>query len=395
MNPEDFYKSIPALEKFADVADFSRYVPAPDDWYVVVTDIKGSTKAVEAGKYKEVNAVGAASIIAVLNVAKEVDIPFVFGGDGATMLIPPTLVEATKGALAAARELSLDYFELELRVGLVPLTKIPPESKIRVAKFRASPHYHQAMFAGNGVVIAEKLIKDPATNTLYEVPADHPSSGQFRGFECRWNDIASPHGETVALLVKVVAGDIKERAARYCDILAEIERIYGSEADYHPITVKHLTLVTQPPKLNTETYIRAGRKSGRKGDLERFWYRTKIWLTDLYVNLAMRTPFSKNDFNLSVYKNLLVATCDFRKYDDALRMILAGTPAQRRELEEYLEELHRDGTLAYGTFATDRALMTCLVFERYGKQVHFIDGADGGYTRASKPFKERLKKLSA
>jgi len=31
MSSEDFYKSLPALENFGDVADFSRYVPAPNE----------------------------------------------------------------------------------------------------------------------------------------------------------------------------------------------------------------------------------------------------------------------------------------------------------------------------------------------------------------------------
>ncbi|MEP0899817.1 DUF3095 family protein [Nodosilinea sp. FACHB-13] len=43
----------------------------------------------------------------------------------------------------------------------------------------------------------------------------------------------------------------------------------------------------------------------------------------------------------------------------------------------------------------DRALMTCLVFERSGREVHFVDGADGGYALAAKPLKEKLKRKAA
>jgi hypothetical protein len=35
--------------------------------------------------------------------------------------------------------------------------------------------------------------------------------------------------------------------------------------------------------------------------------------------------------------------------------------------------------------------MTCLVFERGGRQVHFVDGADGGYALAAKDMKQRMK----
>ena len=44
-----------------------------------------------------------------------------------------------------------------------------------------------------------------------------------------------------------------------------------------------------------------------------------------------------------------------------------------------------------GPHVTDRALVTCVVFEPRGRQIHFIDGADGGYARAASAMKERLR----
>ena len=35
--------------------------------------------------------------------------------------------------------------------------------------------------------------------------------------------------------------------------------------------------------------------------------------------------------------------------------------------------------------------MTCLVFERMGSQVHFVDAADGGYAMAAVGLKKQLK----
>ena len=70
------------------VADGNNYHDVPDDWLVVVSDIKGSTKAIVSGRYKEVNILGGSSIIPVLNCIKNVEIPFVFGGDGESFVIP-------------------------------------------------------------------------------------------------------------------------------------------------------------------------------------------------------------------------------------------------------------------------------------------------------------------
>ena len=61
-NSGDFYANLPAFDEFPDVTDLSLYAPLPDDWFVVVADIKGSTKAIGEGRYKDVNLMGAACL---------------------------------------------------------------------------------------------------------------------------------------------------------------------------------------------------------------------------------------------------------------------------------------------------------------------------------------------
>ena len=84
-----FYAALPDFADFAEFTDPAHYRPAPADWLVVVTDIEGSTRAIAEGRYKDVNMLAAAGIVAVLNVVGGTEIPFVFGGDGATLLVPP------------------------------------------------------------------------------------------------------------------------------------------------------------------------------------------------------------------------------------------------------------------------------------------------------------------
>ncbi|MEL6615216.1 MAG: DUF3095 family protein, partial [Bacteroidota bacterium] len=66
---------------------------------------------------------------------------------------------------------------------------------------------------------------------------------------------------------------------------------------------------------------------------------------------------------------------------------------QRQRLEAFLDACYARGDLAWGLHVSDRAVMTCLVYDRMGQQVHFVDGAEGGYTAAAVPFKRRLKAL--
>jgi len=91
MDTESFYAELPVLDNFLDITNSKNFKSVPNDWYVIITDIIGSTKAIESGKYKAVNLIGACSIVAVLNIAENLRIPFIFGGDGAAILIPPSL----------------------------------------------------------------------------------------------------------------------------------------------------------------------------------------------------------------------------------------------------------------------------------------------------------------
>ena len=67
----------------------TRYRPLPEGWALAVADVVSSTEAIAAGKYKSVNMAGASVITAVLNVLEGSDYPFVFGGDGAVIAVPP------------------------------------------------------------------------------------------------------------------------------------------------------------------------------------------------------------------------------------------------------------------------------------------------------------------
>jgi hypothetical protein len=58
------FQEIPVFRSFNDLTADAHYRLIPEDWWVVVADIEGSTQAIEAGRYKDVNTVGAACIVA-------------------------------------------------------------------------------------------------------------------------------------------------------------------------------------------------------------------------------------------------------------------------------------------------------------------------------------------
>ncbi|MEG3982315.1 DUF3095 domain-containing protein [Microcoleus sp. T3B2] len=388
MNSENFYSQLPLLDNFIKITDLGNFVDVPDDWYIVVTDIRGSTKAIEAGKYKEVNLLGACSIVAVLNIAGKTEIPFVFGGDGASLLMGPSLLPAAKIALLATQQMAKTQFDMDLRVGAVPVQVVAANYPVKIAKFKVSENYSQAVFSGGGLTRATELIKDPAPGNIYSIKNNGISAtADFSGLECRWQDIPSKYGEIVTLLV-MVREDLGQQSHQfYRKIIKKIEYIYGKEDCLNPIDRKNLKLTLNSAKLIKETLVRASNASW----LDRQMYLSKIQLETALGSLLMNLKVKTEELDWGVYKDIAIAATDYRKFDDMLRMVISGNEWRRKKLTGYLERNYREGKLVYGLHVSDRALMTCLVFERNGQQVHFIDGADGGYALAAKDMKQRMQ----
>lgn len=383
-HPVDFYLSIPPIDSINDIIDPQHYYPAPADWYVALSDIRGSTAAIAAGRYKEVNAVAAASITALLNQVPEFDLPFVFGGDGASILVPPDILPQARAALLATRRLARVAFGLELRVGLVPVRDVLADGyQIRVGRLHMSENFQQAIFTGGGLAHAESLLKRPPPGRdyiLYDDDSDYEAD--YSGFECRWNRISSPHDEIVSLMVMAV-DEHESHAAIYGEVLREIDHIYGDSSRRHPLTLHNLNLALLPGAFSTEARIRHGRAS--------LAHLLRIARGTLLGRIAMR-------FNIrgwGRYKGLLIGSTDHEKFDDTLRMTISGRAAQRAALRNWLELQRQQGRLVYGIHAGRHALITCIIHDHFGKQVHFVDGADGGYARAALELKGQLAALPA
>ena len=256
-NPSDeltFYAGLEPFTEFTEVADPARYVAAPDDWIVVLADIKGSTEAARAGRYKDVNLVGAACITAVLNVTRDLYLPYAFGGDGATMLIPPSGRDVVADALRRIRRLAGNGFGLELRVGLVAVRELRRLGRtVLVAKYQLSPGNNLAMFAGGGLELAERLIKSDPAFTLEE--QGDPAPPDLHGLSCRWEPYRSLRGHMLTLLVRPLEADA---LALQRQILRDLAAIVGeTPGSASPIRAENMRFAWPPRGLRAEAIARA------------------------------------------------------------------------------------------------------------------------------------------
>jgi len=232
---ENFYADLPILQNFVDITHNENFYMVPHDWAVIITDVVDSTKAIANGRYKDVNLLGACSIIAILNLVGDLEIPFVFGGDGASILIPERFIPQAEQVLFVVQKLAADEFNLVLRIGIVPIAAIASNYDIKIAKLRISENYNQAILRGGGISYATNLVKDKATSSLYSPKLQKSSVvADLSGLECRWQDIPTRHEEILSLIVSVTAPSQTQVDNLYREVINQIDRIYGKGSNVIP-----------------------------------------------------------------------------------------------------------------------------------------------------------------
>src|SRR4051812_4633123 len=83
----EFYRQLKPIQDFVQIHDSDHFVEAPEQWMVLLSDVKGSTRAVQEGRAKDVNMLGASLITLIANETGNFNTISVFGGDGATILV--------------------------------------------------------------------------------------------------------------------------------------------------------------------------------------------------------------------------------------------------------------------------------------------------------------------
>ena len=204
-------------------------------------------------------------------------------------------------------------------------------------------------------------------------------NANFEGLECRWEDIKSLKEQTISILIKSI--NEKESNNIYEKCLLQIEKIAGSYKNRNPIqNSEQLKLSFNPIILAAEASIFS------KNKFHKFFMILKLILENFLGLFLMKYSIG----NWRKYKNRILQTTDTEKFDDMLRMVISIDKKQSLQLQIFLENEFKNKNLVYGIHESDSALMTCLIFQRHGKHVHFVDSSKGGYALAAKELKKRL-----
>ena len=376
----DFYEKLPVFRDFAQVADEAYFRPLPEDWLVGVADVQQSTKAIKDNRYKAVNMAGAAVIASIANALKGRDFPFVFGGDGASFAVAPDDAALARRALAETATWVKEDLDLDLRIGMATVAEVRAQARdVRVARYMPSVNVSIAMFSGGGMAWADAAMK---RGEIAVPPAPAGSHPDLSGLSCRYELIPSQRGQVLSLLV--TPGE-RASAAEFRAVVETVIRIVEKTPNAsRPLPGQGLKLRWPPQGYDLEA--RASRRVGESIGIR----KAKVLARTFLYFLIMRSGLRVGRFTPAKYTQELIENSDFRKFDDALRMVLDCTPQLAAEIEDCLKIAAAKGAVRYGAHQQDAAMMTCFTPSPVNpNHVHFIDGAQGGYALAASALKDK------
>jgi hypothetical protein len=376
----DFYEKLPVFRDFAQVADEAYFRPLPEDWLVGVADVQQSTKAIKDNRYKAVNMAGAAVIASIANALKGRDFPFVFGGDGASFAVAPDDAALARRALAETATWVKEDLDLDLRIGMATVAEVRAQARdVRVARYMPSVNVSIAMFSGGGMAWADAAMK---RGEIAVPPAPAGSHPDLSGLSCRYELIPSQRGQVLSLLV--TPGE-RASAAEFRAVVETVIRIVEKTPNAsRPLPGQGLKLRWPPQGYDLEA--RASRRVGESIGIR----KAKVLARTFLYFLIMRSGLRVGRFTPAKYTQELIENSDFRKFDDALRMVLDCTPQLAAEIEDCLKIAAAKGAVRYGAHRQDAAMMTCFTPSPVNpNHVHFIDGAQGGYALAASALKDK------
>lgn len=383
---DDFFAGLPLLTQASATFDDAAYRAAPDDWELVVTDIVDSTLAVAAGNHKTVNFVAAMAIAALKNLCAPTRLPFLFGGDGSVVMVPPAHAQAARLTLARVRGFAQREFGMQLRVAICPVAVLRQHgSEVRVGRFEPTPGNSFGVFVGGGVGMLEAAARGRADADLIArvaVPEtlDDGAPVDLDGLSCRWNPLQSGRGRMLTL---IIAG-----AANPGVVHAEVMRRARQGGAAAPVRADTLSTSWPPKGLLLEA-----QTSRRGGPL---WTAVlRVLAQTLLARLIFLVGRPIGGFDPKQYLEEVSSNTDFCKHDDTVSFVIDCPEDCIATIKAYLDQQQAAGLLRYGMNVSQTALMTCLVTAvAGGLHVHFVDGGDGGYTSAAKTMKAQAATAS-
>lgn len=364
---------------------------ASNDAHVVIADVRNSTQLNKEGRQRDVNLIGAACIASVRNQFPLDQIPYVFGGDGATFLVDDADLEKCMDALHAVQKVAQLSLHIGLRIGSVSVRELREQNTdVFHGKVKSGAEEIMTILRGEGIALADSLIKQRDRNSAENSPNEEYKSANLEGLSCRLMPFASQRGRVCSIVIEpIVHGHDEDK------LFEEIFSVLKGKENfdrYCPIQENSIHHKWISPQWKSEAAINQTDST--------FLTRIKFLFHYLMMSIVTKYVFYFNKSNSmtglpSRYVKELPEQSDWVKVNGSLYFILDMTHNEETKFRAWLEAKESAGLLRYGMHASTAALVTChLHSSSQLRHFHFVDGNEGGLTAAATQLKAKAKKAS-
>ena len=364
----------------------------PESSYIVIADVRKSTEAIKKGFQREVNMVGAACIAVVRNNFPQGTIPYVFGGDGATFLVPDVHLKSLTDLLEAVQTSVRVKFKLSLRIGAVSVAELRSANADVFVRSEDCGEEEEVFFLhGSGLNLADKWIKERDSRGDENSSRLDYAKANLSGLSCRMLPFHSLRGSVFSFIVdfNVPTEEQHNISQKLFSTLAEdgdIERL-------RPLQKSN----TGRNWLAKSWMIEAKLFSSRAGKMSMLRGFIKTIIENIMTKFVFKFDLKNAMTGLpSEYSEQMLIQSDWVKFNGALYLILDMNPAEEKKFCGELELLENQGLLFYGMHKSNSSLVIChLNSESQKKHFHFVDGSDGGLTFAAIQLKSKKMNFAA
>jgi hypothetical protein len=251
-------------------------------------------------------------------------------------------------------------------------------SSVKISKLQAGSGFHKAIVIGDGLKFAERQIKQHSSKPA-QAAVDYTLN--MNGLECRWDKVKPPVQDNEIVCYLIEARDKQKQVEVFRNVLLRIDDIYGSVEYRSPLSPARLKLLSSLHKAQSEMLVKYGG-----------WnvpYLLRTFFTTLLGKFYFKNNLNIGNIRAQDYLLQLIANADTLTIDGRINTIISGKKSKRLELLEYLRDQEQKGVLVFGHHISKESVMTCYIENMNSDHIHFVDGADGGYTEAARELKRK------
>jgi len=289
-------------------------------------------------------------------------------------------------SLLGVKNIIKRQFDLDLRVGSVTMSEVIMRGgKIYYGSIPRGKEDFQFYFRGDGISIADKIIKDKISLNAHLNSSEIES--KIEGVSCRLLPFLPIRGKILCLIVEPIVKIEDEDIIfkKFFDVLKK----EGSLDRLKPLSI----LNHKRPWLSKFWKSEAQLNSGGNKIFQIYKSRFKVIFESILGTLFFKLNFS-NPFvgKPSQYTERLLLQSDWIKMDGVLRLVLDITGDEKESILNILKIMYLEKKIFYGFHESPTAVMTChLISYKGDNHSHFIDGSDGGLTMAANNLKKQKK----